>query len=148
MNADELRALDIEIAKALGWHVTKGVLRSPTGTFYGGDYRVDSGAMPETPEIVEQCWQDYTPRFTKHVDDALTLVEGLPLSLESAPDSAPELYGGHRWRASISWQTRVKGRSADTPALAICLMWLDWHKYALTDEGRAAELAWKCDDVS
>lgn len=76
---DEIRELEIKLAKAVGFTVERGTLYAPkpNQTLLGGDVMVNMGAKPETPEIVSQCWQYYTPRFARNMDDAMFLLDHL-----------------------------------------------------------------------
>ncbi len=77
MSQEEIRDLEIKIAKSVGFTVEKGTLYAPAPnkTLLGGDTRVHFGGKPETPEVIEQVWRDYTPRFARSMDEAMWLLD-------------------------------------------------------------------------
>lgn len=79
MTEQDIRELEIRIAKALGFTVEKGTLYAPppNKTLMGGVYLVHIGREPETPGIIEQVWHGYAPRFARSMDDAMWLLKTL-----------------------------------------------------------------------
>jgi hypothetical protein len=75
MNNQELREIDIKIAKAVGFFVKKGTLYAPSGTLLGGDIEIHWGSKEMTPEIEAGIWQSYTPRFSTRMDEAMFLLD-------------------------------------------------------------------------
>jgi hypothetical protein len=73
------REIDIRVARALGFKVKRGALYAPEPhpTLIGGNTHVHLGSAPETPEIIEDVWQTYSPRFSSDVNEAFWLLERL-----------------------------------------------------------------------
>jgi hypothetical protein len=73
----ELREIDIKIAKGIGFQIIRGALHAPmpNPTLLGGDVHVHLFGKEMTPEIEAQIWQDYTPRFSTRMDEAMFLLD-------------------------------------------------------------------------
>jgi len=77
LTVDEIRVIELRIAKALGFKTVKATLYSPAGTLMGGNYKIHAGIEPETPESIVETWESYTPRFARSMDDASWLLDEL-----------------------------------------------------------------------
>jgi hypothetical protein len=128
MDNQELREIDIKIAKTVGFYIERGALHAPMPncTLLGGDVQVHMFQKEMTPEIEAQIWQDYTPRFSKSMDEAMWLLNFL---LEKYFISYNLfLENDMVWHtAEIGHWANEAGRSdfvftgcEKTPALAIC----------------------------
>ena len=116
------RAIDILIAQKLGFYVKHGTLYTPRGTLLGGDVRANMG-MYELEDNTD-IWQNYTPRFTKNVDDAIWLtkqIQPVYFQLSYSPDRM-------NWRAEFAFDYRNDiFVDAKEPAEAISLAFMEWH---------------------
>lgn len=128
MTEQDIRDLEIRIAKALGFAVVKGALYAPAPnkTLLGGHYSVHAGFMPETPEIVEGVWKDYTPRFARSMDDAMWLLDLIYDRYHLDYNLFRDNDGRHT--CEIGWWADEPGRqdqlwqeTGNSPALAIAI---------------------------
>lgn len=135
---DENRALDIAIAKALGFRVEKATLYSPGGTLLGGDWHVHSGSQPETPDKIQETWEQYTPRFTTRPDEAFWLLDeinkryGIQYNLFLENDLRYHTCEVGHWGMDAGDKDHIWSACEATPALAIakavaqCPIVMEW----------------------
>ncbi|MEO1290557.1 MAG: hypothetical protein AAFV93_22665 [Chloroflexota bacterium] len=74
-NEKQLRELDVNIAKALGFYFKDWALYSPTDTLMGGNSKHHGTSKIPTVDEENQIWLDYTPRFSTSMNDAMYLLE-------------------------------------------------------------------------
>lgn len=129
MTQEEIRDLEIRIAKAVGFTVEKGTLYAPPPNrtlLGGGDISVHFGFKPETPEIIAETWQHYTPRFARSMDDAMWLIDtlykrdGIDYNLFRDNDGRHTCEIGW-WAYELGYSDKLWQATEDSAALAIAL---------------------------
>lgn len=131
-----LHALDREIAERLGWTNIEPV--SYWEETYYDTYEVHAlrGQSPGSHSD-----DSLLPAYSTDANAALQLVSNLPSPAIFTLQLRTNRNGEEGWRAWIDMDINRRTDIAVSPALAICVVWLDWYDFQLkrgeVDDGLA-----------